>query len=87
MVPGQVGVPGESAVRAVEKKLGGQGVGGQELASVPLQKMEANRVMGQQMRKKPASKNLAQVKQIWWSWCLCCYKGRLPKINKQPPLN
>ena len=49
MVPGQVGVPGENAVRAVGT------VRRQELASVHLQKMEANRVMGEQMREKPVS--------------------------------
>ena len=61
MVPGQVGVYGESAVWS-----GISDVGGQELASVPLQHMEANRVMGQQMREKPVTYLNAQVKQIWW---------------------
>ena len=52
MVPGQVGVPGESAVWAGWM---GWDVGGEELASVHLQHMEANRVMGQQMREKPVT--------------------------------
>ena len=56
MVPGQVGVPGESAVRAVDRE-----VGRQELAGVPLQHMEADHVKGHRMREEPVSYNLAQV--------------------------